>query len=538
MSVNYWHFGCASKAGPAHFFEKLLPHALRLPNDGAGADWMCSHRLSVGFGMRDTLGKMKNYSGISGVRRPGLKVLTVLLAALLSCGPGVAAAQDASPGDAGDVVRPLPRNEMPKPDTPNQPDVERKTDTAKAEPSGEVAVDVSDPSDGSPRPVSGDADQSVAVQKPAQPVVATALVVQSWAGAYGAAQERAIIEPLARDLDMKIERRTHRDGDGDGGGGPAAAGVDVLELDQSAILDGCVAGQLLKLDSFGLVKADAVAAGRDPDFIGNAFSDCGIPTFAWSSMLIANGEAMRKLTRRYREPGELAHLLDVKTYPGKRALIRSPQRVLEMMLIGTGVGRDEVYAQLATRQGQDAAFKALDGLSSQVIWVDGPREALLALDAGTVTMAMTFSGRAFRRLIAGRLLPIWDGHIIDYASWAVPASSQNREKAGRFILAATTAEQLAAQARLWPYGPMRRSALPLALRHDLIDTELASFMPTSDLRFGQGLLFDAVFWAKHGAALQDRFEAFLVGVPLGIRVPPPRRAPPPPVPPLPRQSAG
>lgn len=368
----------------------------------------------------------------------------------------------------------------------------------------------------------------VVAEKPAK----SQIVVRSWAGAYGQAQDEAIIKPLARDLGFEIERQTHV------GSVARFDAADVAELDQLSLRAACRAGELVKMSAL-LTREELdreLSERGGSDFLAGSVSDCGVPTFAWSSMLIANGVAMKKLAkRRYRPANRLAHLLDVKRYPGKRALIRSPKRLLEMMLMGSGVGRDAVYEQLATRQGRDAAFRTLDQLSKHILWVDGPREALIALDRGDVTIAMTYSGRAFRRLIASRLRPIWDGHVIDFASWAVPSSSQNRDMAKRFILAATSARSLAAQARLWPYGPMRRSALPLARRHDLLDTDLDAFMPTSELRLAQGLILDAAFWAEHGAKLQTRFEDWLDGVPLGIRVPPPVKAPPPPMPPLPGQ---
>jgi hypothetical protein len=95
---------------------------------------------------------------------------------------------------------------------------------------------------------------------------------------------------------------------------------------------------------------------------------------------------------------------------------------------------------------------------------------------------------------------------------------------------------MAAQARIWPYGPMRRSAVQRARRHALLGTELDVFLPTSELRFDQGVVFDGTFWSEHGARLDRRFEDWLAGIPLGIRVPPPRKAPPAPLPPPPRLS--
>lgn len=346
------------------------------------------------------------------------------------------------------------------------------------------------------------------------------LVVASWSGAYGEAQRQAIIEPVSRNLGIEIVRK---------GAGAGTGDADVQELDQSGLLAACKAGKVIELN-------DALNS-QPQDFLTKAAGKCGVPTFAWSSLLIANTEAMKKLARRrYRMPNRIEHLIDTKRYPGKRALLRQPQRILEMLLLADGVPRGELYARLATRQGQDRAFELLEQLNKHILWVDGPKEAMLALDSGQATLAMSYSGRAFRRLIASQLQPIWDGHIMDFASWAISAQSRRPEEAKRFILAATTPESLAAQARLWPYGPMRRSALTLARRHALLDTDLEPFMPTSQLRYAQGIVLSARFWADEGDNLQKRFEDWQNGVPLGIRVPVPRQAPPPPLPPVPRQN--
>ena len=360
-----------------------------------------------------------------------------------------------------------------------------------------------------------------------------AVVVGSWAGAYGAAQQEAVIEPIEQQTGIVIERRAH------GSNAVDLDGTDAVELGQEQLLTACRDGRVLRLSDWpdaGEVSRD----GGSDDFLVDVSEGCGLPSFAWSSLLIANPKAMQKLAGRgYREPGRIGDLIDVKRYPGKRALLRQPRRVLEMMLLADGVAPGEVYKVLATRQGEDRAFELLDEMKSSIVWVSGSRYAFAALDEERATMAMTFSGRAFRRLIASELRPIWDGHIMSYSAWAVPKSSPRRDAAVRFIRAAVEPETMAAQARLWPYGPMRRSAVQQARRHTLLGTELDVFLPTSELRFAQGVVFDAWFWSKHGSRLERRFEDWLEGVPMGIRVPPPRKAPPAPMPPPPRPgSAG
>lgn len=376
----------------------------------------------------------------------------------------------------------------------------------------------------------------VAAVESAAPAKPT-FVVGSWAGAYGKAQREAVIEPVERELDVVIERRTP------GAGAAGLEGMDVVELAQEKLLLACRDGRLLPISDWpDEVGGGGVSGngGVDRDFlVATGPNDCGLASFAWSSILVANPSAMKALAkRRYREPGSIRSLVDVRRYPGKRALIREPRRVLEMMLLADGVERGDVYRVLSSRAGEDRAFELLDALQDDVEWVSGPRAAFAALDEGRVTMAMTFSGRAFRRLIASELRPIWDGHVIDYASWAVPKATSKGAEAVKFIRAALKPERMAAQARIWPYGPMRRSAVVLARRHALLGTELDVFLPTSELRFEQGIVFNALFWAENGERLEKRFDDWLNGVPLGIRVPPPRKAPPAPLPPPPRLRTG
>lgn len=364
------------------------------------------------------------------------------------------------------------------------------------------------------------------------------VVVSSWAGAYGAAQLEAVIAPIEREAGIVVERRTH------GRDTIQLDGADAIELGQERLTRACREGQLVKLsdwprEAYGSSSAAGGGSGND-DFLVDVRGGCGLPSFAWSSLLITSAEGMKKIAgARYREPGRIADLVNVKRYPGKRALLKQPRRLLEMMLLADGVGREVVYEVLATRKGEDRAFELLEELKPSIEWVAGSREAFAALDAGRVTMAMTYSGYAFRRLIASELRPIWDGHIISYSAWAVPKSSAQRKAAVRFIRAALRPELMAAQARLWPYGPMRRSAAGLVRRHVLLGTELDVFMPTSRVRFEQGVVFDETFWLEQGSRLTRRFEDWLDGVPLGIRVPSPRKAPPAPLPPPPRfNSAG
>lgn len=342
------------------------------------------------------------------------------------------------------------------------------------------------------------------------------LRIASWGGAYGQAQTRAIVEPLQTELKIRIERMTLRDGD------VPAKTADLVEIGQRALRDGCQAGTLMRIAPIDLASSvDGAAAAED--FIAGGLSECGVGSFAWSALMLVDLAAFKT-----RKPRRLGDVFNVKRFPGKRAFVKRPENLLEMIAMANGTPAAEVYDALGERKRLDEIFVRLGKLLPHVVWVESAQAGLAKLDSGEVKFAMTYSGRAFRKTIAGNLSAIWDGHIYDHVSWAIPADARNAALAKDFVVLATSPKLLAAQARLWPYGPMRKSAAALVGRHAHLDVELAPFMPTSSRRLTTGLRKDAQFWAANRDALRDRLAALLQGFPKGVRVPPPSRRPDPP----------
>ena len=53
-------------------------------------------------------------------------------------------------------------------------------------------------------------------------------------------------------------------------------------------------------------------------------------------------------------PSQVANLLDIKRFPGKRALPNSARRTLEIALLADGVEPANVYTELATQEAPTA----------------------------------------------------------------------------------------------------------------------------------------------------------------------------------------
>lgn len=332
------------------------------------------------------------------------------------------------------------------------------------------------------------------------------LNIATWGGAYGQSQEIAFFEPYAKETGTRISTEIY-DGtlakikemiEGD------SASIDVADVSAGALGALCNDGLLEPIapSSLGAAPSGETA---DQDFFADGLSSCGVASVAWSMALAFDRQAFSKAA-----PSQAANLLDIKRFPGKRALPNSPRRTLELALLADGVEPANIYTVLATQEGADRAFKALDKIKGEILWWESAEEAMTWLLERKAAMAATYSGRLFRATVGTRqrYAAIWDGQIYDLDLWAIPKSAKNKDGAIRFIAFATDPARLAAQAQLIAYGPMRKSALSLVGRHPVIDVEMLTFLPTAPDNFKKALKFDEAWWETNGAALQSRFEAW------------------------------
>ena len=329
------------------------------------------------------------------------------------------------------------------------------------------------------------------------------LSVVTWGGAYGQSQEVAYFEPFAKETGTTIATEIY-----DGslakikeiiGGGETE--VDVVDVSAATLGTLCNDG-LLETIEVSSLGAPPEGASIEEDFYAGGLSSCGVASVAWSTAIAFDRQAFSKA-----QPTQIADLLDIKKFPGKRALPNSARYTLELALLADGVDPASVYTELATPAGSDRAFKALDKIKGETYWWDHAQEPISWLLEKEAVMAAGYSGRLFRATVGGgqRLGVIWDGQIYDIDLWAIPKNAKNKDAAKRFIGFATDPVRLAAQAQLIAYGPMRKSALALVGKHPVINVEMKNFLPTAPDNFKKALKLDDAWWSTHGAELQKRF---------------------------------
>ena len=335
------------------------------------------------------------------------------------------------------------------------------------------------------------------------------LKIASWGGAYTQSQQIAYFDPFQKETGIDLSISTHggQFGPLDKDGGSGLKDWDVVDIGFSDLEIACRSGLLETIDSGDLAAASDGTTARE-DFLPRTLHKCGVPSVAWSSIIVFDRRAFDGRT-----PKSASDFFDLKAFPGKRALPKNPRYVLELALLGDGVEPNDVYAQLVTEEGLSRALKKLDSIRDDIIWTDDRFQPLELLGEQTATMATAFSGRVFNTIVA-KSQPfgiVWDGQIYELDVWAIPKSSGNKAAAMKFIAFATRPDRLAEQTKWFPYGPVRKSALAMVGKHAQVDIDMATYLPTSAANFPGALKFDGSFWASQEKRLAGRFSNWLEG---------------------------
>ncbi len=387
-------------------------------------------------------------------------------------------------------------------------DPSRTASPAPNTPTGTAANEVPDLDDviKEPDTAEGQAEptQTAAPTKPAPRKQARRpFTVATWSGAYGQAQKAVVVDRFGKTESVEINIIQRRDTSPDElSSDTASPAFDAVEVSAIEADVGCRTGRLVELaqTTEQIIQTDA---GKD--FLDGSLKPCGIGSFAWSQVIAVNPNAFKK-----RKPQNLSDVFNVKRFPGKRAFIKQPRFLLESALMADGAAPREVYDLLGTQEGRERALKKLDGVFSNIIWVDDSAAALRALASGKASIAQTFSGKAFFAAARGTPLEIiWDGQIYTMTYWAIPKGSEKRELARKFLSFATEPQQLAAVAQRFPYGPIRKSAVALTKRHQAVGMDLDRFLPTRAENMKSALAANDAWWSEYKLAVTAEFEAWL-----------------------------
>lgn len=334
------------------------------------------------------------------------------------------------------------------------------------------------------------------------------LIVANFGGANGRAQELAFIQPFRRAQQVDIRGVEYS------GELHAIRAMlkerrldwDVVEVESADLKAGCEEGLFERIDRSAIPHANMLLTGT--------VQACGVGAFVWSTV-------MAYAPGRFREmPASWQDFWNVSRFPGKRGLRKGARYNMEIALMADGVHRRDVYAALATETGVRRALAKLEQLKPHIVWWESGSQPPQRLASGETTMSTAFNGRiaAANRDSPTQLTISWPDAIYELDYWAIVKGTPLRDQAQAFISHATSEEAQLAFSREIPYGPTHFNAI---LRHDTGRARPAAANPVADLSMAgsdlpsapgnmrRAVAFDPAFWARHGPALEKRFEALM-----------------------------
>ncbi|MEM7197861.1 MAG: extracellular solute-binding protein, partial [Pseudomonadota bacterium] len=256
-----------------------------------------------------------------------------------------------------------------------------------------------------------------------------------------------------------------------------------------------------------LAKGNNGSSASD-DFGELLVSECFIPQIVYSTTWGFRNDVSAWGGNK---PSNICDVFDTAKFPGKRAILSNALNNMEWGAYCAG--NTDVYASLATEEGQQAAIDKWSTIKDDVIFAASAADVPQMLADGEIVMGSTYNGRLFSLIVengASNVEMLWDAQVFDLDGWIVPEGlPKDRDDAVmNFVKYATDTQRLADQAKYISYGPARASSAPLVGKHADLGVEMAPHMPTDPNNSKNTILTNYTFWADYRDDIDTKWEAW------------------------------
>ncbi|WP_042264089.1 ABC transporter substrate-binding protein [Paraburkholderia heleia] len=244
------------------------------------------------------------------------------------------------------------------------------------------------------------------------------------------------------------------------------------------------------LEPIGLKASDY------PQLITNAITPDWLGVDVYATVL-----AYRQDKFAQNGPKSWADFWDVKRFPGRRCLRRSPIDTLEQALLADGVPLDKLYPLDV-----DRAFRSLDKIKPHVnIWWTSGAQAMQAIQSGDVDMISTWNGRAQAARDGGAPVQIvWNEGLYSVEGWGIPKGTPRADMAKQFVRFCADAHRQAILTRTLAYGPTNRDAFAS------IPAARADILPTAPGNLRDMRLPSPQWWQTNRQKVTERFNTWII----------------------------
>jgi putative spermidine/putrescine transport system substrate-binding protein len=332
------------------------------------------------------------------------------------------------------------------------------------------------------------------------------IVVVSWGGEYARAQAIALFHPYTDDSGVAVRVGLY-------GGGlteltrqleSGQLEWDVVDFELPDAAEACRKGLIETIDATTLPKGDNGAPAA-ADFVPGAIGPCWVGSVVYSQLVAFDPKRFPQAL-----PTRAADFFDLAAFPGGRGMKDAPKGNLELALIAAGVPAKGMYEVLSTPEGVARAFAKLESIRAAIVWWHASDEAIAMLADGRAVMTTALNGRVMDAIGKDRrtIGVIWDGQRYELDVFGIVRGTRNKEHALDFIRYATATRPLTRIAELLPYGPARRSSLPI-IAYPKPSATNVSALPSAHME--TAVLLDPDWWAVHGPAIEARWREWRSG---------------------------
>lgn len=320
------------------------------------------------------------------------------------------------------------------------------------------------------------------------------ITVVSFGGSYQDGQSKALFQPAAKALGMKVKEETYTGiGDLRLKMKAGANTWDVVASGSGSAARAGAEGLLEKLD-YKVIDASSFLPGFAGEYCvgGDVFST----VLAWNTKTYGD-----------KGPRSWADFWDVKKFPGKRAYRKSVAGALEPALMADGVPPAKVYEVLSQPGGIERAIRKIKELKPHVAiwWSSGAQHAQIMKD-GEVDMTTGWNGRF--DVVAkdgGKVAYTYNQGLLDYDCFAIPKDAPNKAAAMKFLAEIVKPAYQAEFTKYITYGPTNKKAYELGT----IDAAYAKRLPSSPENAAKQIPIDLDWYIKNEARAAELYQNML-----------------------------
>ncbi|MDQ7250519.1 ABC transporter substrate-binding protein [Dongia sedimenti] len=319
---------------------------------------------------------------------------------------------------------------------------------------------------------------------------ADVVIVQN-GGVTQEAHRKAMWEPAAKALGFTFDEDTSQSWtEGKAQVDSGAVTWDIVSLNMGEVQLAVKADVLTKLPSDIVDRSD---------FLPGSVNDYCVGNTVFSTNIAYN-------TKKFGDagPADFAEFWDVKKFPGKRAMYKSPRGNMEAAALALGHPRSEIYKFLSTEEGRKAALDKIAELKPYAVWFDSGAQSTQLVKDGEVDMIYGWNGRIIAAIDAGAPFKInYKDGLLDVDCYAVLKDAPHVDNAIKFVKEISKAQYVKDMPKYVAYGSPNLKA------NESYDEKTLARLTTSPQNVKEEYMSDFAFWGQYGTILSEAFDHML-----------------------------